>query len=145
MALFFNKIDAKGRIFVPAKVRDKLGKRVYVAPNPQRNYLSVYSEARFEKLNAEFESLPMTSAKVRKARRMILGEALECETDGQGRISVSAELWDRIGALPTMEIAIYQIGDMMEICTKDFYDEEKILDKENGEEIDLEGLDLTAL
>lgn len=146
MAFFINKIDAKGRIFVPAKVRDKFGKCLFVAPNIEKQYLTVYSEAHYQKLCEEFNALPKTDPKVRKAIRKILGKTLECETDGQGRISVSSDLWDLIGAQPNTEICIYQIGDMMEICTKSFYDAENEREKEDDDdEIDLAGFNLTAL
>lgn len=143
MARFMNKIDAKGRIFVPAKVRDKIGPRMYVTPSQDKNYLSVYSEERFERICDQFEKVPMTTPEIRRARRAIIGEALECEIDGQGRISISSELWDRIGAKPTEEICIYQLRDMLEICTKAYYEDER--EKESQEELDLSDYDITGL
>lgn len=143
MARFMNKIDAKGRIFVPAKVRDKIGPRMYVTPSQDKMFLSVYSEPRFEHICDQFEKIPMTTPALRRARREIIGEALECEIDGQGRISISSELWDRIGAKPTEEICIYQHRDMLEICTKATYEMER--EVESQEELDLDGYDFTGL
>ena len=42
--------------------------------------------------------------------------------DSQGRIAVSNELWENIGAVPGDEICIFDEDDKLEICTKAFYD-----------------------
>lgn len=143
MARFMNKIDAKGRFFVPAKARDGLGPRMFVTVNQDRNFLSVYSEARFQNIVDSFNSQSMTTVEIRNARRAILGEALECEMDAQGRISVTAELWDRIGAKPSTEICIYQYSDMLEICTAACYESSKGDEAANG--FDLQGYDIKGL
>ncbi|MBR3057351.1 MAG: hypothetical protein IKG93_05210 [Clostridiales bacterium] len=144
MARFINKVDAKGRIFIPAKVRDQIGSPVFVTMSQDPGYLMVYAKERFEHIVEQFAKIPMTDPKIRHARRQIVGEALECDLDGQGRISVSSELWSRISANPSEEVCIYQTDkDALEICTKKFYDEENA-DPEN-QRIDIEGYGITGL
>ncbi len=143
MARFMNKIDAKGRFFVPAKARDKMGPRMFVTVNQDKNYLSVYSEARFQEIVDSFNAQPMTTPEIRNARRAILGEALECELDSQGRISVTSELWERIGAKPSTEICIYQYADMLEICTSTYYESSK--GDEAATSFSLQGYDIRGL
>ena len=43
MARDNKKIDAKGRFFIPAKVRERLGDEVFVTNGLDKGYLSVYS------------------------------------------------------------------------------------------------------
>ena len=144
MARFINKMDAKGRIFIPAKIRDQIGSPMFVTLNQDKGYLSVYSKPRFEDIVDQFAKIPMTNPKIRHARRQLIGEALECELDGQGRISVSSELWGRIGAVPSDEICIYQMGkDALEICTKKYYDAQN--EEAEQESIDLDGYEITGL
>ena len=144
MALFVNKMDAKGRIFIPAKLRDQIGSPMFVTLNQDKGYLSIYGNDHFQGIVEQFSKIPMTNPKIRHARRQIIGEALECELDSQGRISVSSELWNRIGAVPSDEICIYQIEkDSLELCTKKFYDaQNEVVEQES---IDLDGYEITGL
>ena len=144
MARFINKMDAKGRIFIPAKLRDQIGSPMFVTLNQDKGYLSIYGEDHFQGIVEQFSKIPMTNPKIRHARRQIIGEALECELDSQGRISVSSELWNRIDAVPSDEICIYQIeSDMLEICTKRYYDAQN--EEAEQESIDLDGYEITGL
>ena len=122
MACFFNKIDAKGRIFIPSKAKVGMGERMYVTISRDPNYLVVYNEARFQRVCDEFDKKEIENIAQMRAKRIIVGGALECEPDSQGRITISSKLWDRIGAKPSSEICIVQYRDMLEICTKEFYE-----------------------
>ena len=81
-------IDAKGRLFIPAKLREDLGDTFYVAMGAD-GCLSVYSEASWSKFTEQFESLPYSKA---KALRPLFANAAKCEPDAQGRILIPAKL-----------------------------------------------------
>ncbi|MBO4473827.1 MAG: hypothetical protein J5750_02820, partial [Clostridiales bacterium] len=120
---FINKIDAKGRIFIPSKAKEGMGERMFVTISPEKDFLCVYNVERFQRLSQSFDkSKKMSKETKRKARRLFIGGALECEPDAQGRITISSNLWNHIGAKPTTEVCIYQYADMLEICTKEHYD-----------------------
>jgi DNA-binding transcriptional regulator/RsmH inhibitor MraZ len=68
---------------------------------------------------------------------MIIGEAMVCELDSQGRISISDELWSQIKVGRGDEICFIDMFDKLEICSKAFYD----LNRE--EQGSLAGVDLT--
>lgn len=125
MARFTNKIDVKGRVFVPSKLRESLGGNVVVTLSLDSGYLSVYTESRFQNIREQFERLNSMDPKVRRVMRLIVGEALPCEIDSQGRISVSSELWEHIAVRPGDEISIINIGDKLDICGKHFYEKKK--------------------
>lgn len=124
MARDIKKIDAKGRFFIPTKVRDKLGDEVFVTNSLDKGYLCVYSKARFEKISKEFEELNKLNPKIRILERMIILEAADVTVDSQGRIAVSSELLERIFAKPGDEICVFDHADKLEICAKSFYDDQ---------------------
>ena len=55
-------IDAKGRLFIPAKLREELGDTFYVTMGMD-SCLSIYSDASWARFTEKFESLPYTKTK----------------------------------------------------------------------------------
>ena len=83
-----HSIDAKGRVFIPAKLREELGETFYVTMGMD-SCLSVYSDASWAKFTEKFESLPYTKT---KAMRPLFANAAKCEPDSQGRILLPLKL-----------------------------------------------------
>ena len=83
-----HSIDAKGRVFIPAKLREELGETFYVTMGMD-SCLSVYSDASWAKFTEKFESLPYTKT---KAMRPLFANAAKCEPDSQGRILLPQQL-----------------------------------------------------
>ena len=81
-------IDAKGRLFIPAKLREELGDTFYVTMGMD-SCLSIYSDASWARFTEKFESLPYTKT---KAMRPLFANAAKCELDSQGRIVVPQKL-----------------------------------------------------
>ena len=124
MARDSKKIDAKGRLFVPTRQRETFGDTVVVTNSLDKGYLCVYTLARFDEVKRDTNGWNSVKPEVRKMRRAIIGEALYTKVDSAGRITVTNELWERIGAKPGDEICIFDEDDKLEICTKIFYDNE---------------------
>ncbi len=74
-------LDAKGRLFVPAKLRDELGAAFYVAKAPDA-CLTVYPENEWQKVLAHCNELPSSTA---RAMRVFFANVTKCEPDKQGR------------------------------------------------------------
>lgn len=91
MGEYNNKVDAKGRIIVPSKFREKLGD-TFVVTKGFDNCLYVYDMENWEGIQAKLEQMPMLTADARTVRRMLIGSAAEAETDGNGRILIPAPL-----------------------------------------------------
>ncbi|MBR0310940.1 MAG: division/cell wall cluster transcriptional repressor MraZ [Oscillospiraceae bacterium] len=87
---FQHSIDAKGRLFIPAKLREELGETFYVTIAGTDRCLAVYSEEGWEKLTEKFDSLPYSQAK--RAIRQLYSNAAKCEPDAQGRILLPQKL-----------------------------------------------------
>ena len=87
-----HSLDAKGRLFIPARLREKLGGTFYVTPGmDQYKYLSVFSQASWDAFAAKIASLPMSKA---GQVRLICANAICCEPDSQGRILLPQKLRD---------------------------------------------------
>ncbi|MBP1757714.1 MAG: MraZ protein [Firmicutes bacterium] len=125
MARFTHTIDAKGRVFVPARLRDSIGATLIVTLSLDEGYLSAYTPENFRQIREQIGQLSGTDPAVRRLKRTIIGEAMPCDLDAQGRISVSDELWARIGVSAGEEICFIDMFDKLEICAKSFYDSQK--------------------
>ncbi len=125
MARYIHTIDAKGRVIVPARVRNNLDGTLYVTLSLDEGYLSAYSSEHFKDIREQLSEQSGTDPEFRKFRRLFLGSAVACELDNQGRISLSDELWEVIGVSPGDEIYFIDMFDKVEICSKRFLDEQK--------------------
>lgn len=83
-----HSIDAKGRLFIPAKFREELGETFYVTIGLD-GCLSVYSDVKWATLTEKYEALPLSKA---RSMRALFANAAKCEPDAQGRILVPAKL-----------------------------------------------------
>ena len=83
-----HSIDSKGRLFIPAKLREELGDTFYVTMGVD-GCLSVYSDDSWSRFTEKFESLPFTKT---RAMRPLFANAAKCEPDAQGRILIPQKL-----------------------------------------------------
>ena len=85
MGEFEHALDSKGRLFVPAKMRENLG-APFVVTKGVDGCLDVYPMEAWEKLKNSFAEKMMPKHKMRDVSRFIFGGACEVEPDKQGRI-----------------------------------------------------------
>lgn len=85
---YVHTIDAKGRLFIPAKLRQELGDTFHVTVG-QDHCLSVYSD---ESWAAFMEKLKGLSYNEVKRLRGLFAYGADCEPDAQGRILLPAKL-----------------------------------------------------
>ena len=104
-----HSIDAKGRLFIPAKLREELGDTFYVTMGMDV-CLSVYSDASWAKFTEKFESLPYTKT---KSMRALFANAAKCEPDAQGRILIPAKL--RAYAALEKDVVVIGVSNRAEI------------------------------
>ena len=106
---YAHNIDAKGRLFIPAKLREELGEKFHVTIG-QDHCLSVYSD---ESWNAFMDKLKELSYSKVKQLRPMFAYAADCEPDAQGRILVPAKL--RQYASLDKEVVVIGSFDRVEI------------------------------
>ncbi len=85
---YINKIDAKGRLAIPAKYREELGDTFYVTIGLD-GCLSVYSDTKWAEMTAKYDALPQSKA---RSMRAFFANAAKCDPDAQGRILIPAKL-----------------------------------------------------
>lgn len=115
--IYEHSIDAKGRLFIPAKLRQELGETFYVTISSEP-CLSAYSSEVWEKMK---EKVSAMSRLEQKKARPIFAHAARCELDAQGRILLPQKLRDF--AKLTKDVAIVGIGNSVEIWDKAAWDE----------------------
>ncbi len=81
-----HRIDAKGRLPVPAAFRRSLGDQGHVVVTLLDQCLAAYSPSEWAKLEGQLAALPAFSKPVKALTRLVASRAADCEIDVQGRI-----------------------------------------------------------
>lgn len=110
---YLQVMDAKNRVFIPAKYREMLGEKVFVTRHTD-GCLSVYSEEGWREYSERLKSLPSTEAS--ELIRFIFSSTMDAKPDAQGRIVLSASLKEHAGI--EKDIYIIGVGDHVEIWDK---------------------------
>ena len=85
-----HSIDAKGRLAMPAKLRDALGEHFTVTKGLD-GCLAVYPEKEWELLEDKIRTLG-NGEKARRVKRYYFANAFDAQLDAQGRILIPAKL-----------------------------------------------------
>ena len=112
---FHHNIDAKGRLFVPAKLREKLGDVFYVMIGLD-NSLLVYPEEKWLKVSESFNSVKLSQS---ATLRYIRANVARCEPDKQGRFVIPQILRDYANL--TDDVTFLGEGDHAEIWNAAVY------------------------
>ncbi|MEQ8236083.1 MAG: division/cell wall cluster transcriptional repressor MraZ [Syntrophomonadaceae bacterium] len=91
-----HSLDSKGRIIIPAKLREELGNR-FIATKGLDNCIFLYPIEEWKAIEAKVKALPFTRADVRSFTRFFFSGASEMEIDKQGRIVLPTNLRDYAG------------------------------------------------
>ena len=114
-----HNIDAKGRLFIPAKLREELGVTFHLAMGIDQ-CLAIYPQETWARFTEKFASLPMSQS---KAMRALFANAARCELDAQGRIVIPQKLRDY--AKLDKETVIIGVNDRAEIWSKQAWQEQE--------------------
>ncbi len=116
---YSNKLDEKGRLVIPRKMREEAGSKLFIMKGFD-GALSIYKESEFEKLIHQFETLPFTKKATRDYLRVQLASTCELEFDKLGRVQIPANLIQKyeIGK----EVVVIGAGDHIEVWNKDAYE-----------------------
>lgn len=122
------KIDAKGRMALPAKFRSQLGPGMVMARGQERCvYLLPQSE--FRRIALQIQRTSMGNKAARDYLRVFLSGAVDQEPDRQGRVLVPQMLRDyaNLGS----DIVVIGVGTRAEIWNKQAW-EEYLAEQEQG-------------
>lgn len=122
------KIDAKGRMALPAKFRSQLGFGMVMARGQERCvYLLPQSE--FRRIAVQIQRTSMGNKAARDYLRVFLSGAVDQEPDKQGRVLVPQMLRDYANL--DSDIVVIGVGTRAEIWNRQAW-EDYLADKEQG-------------
>lgn len=102
-------MDAKGRISLPARyherVRASCHGRFVVTMHLRDQCLVLYPEPEWERIESQFDKLPISDPVYERLKRRIVGRATEVQIDVAGRFLVSPELRRDAGLEKTVVMA----------------------------------------
>lgn len=116
MGEFHHNIDDKGRIIIPAKLREELGEKVVITRGLE-GCLFVYSLNEWDKIVSRLNTLPFTKKDARSFMRFFLASATVCDYDKQGRVNIALPLIEY--ACLDKECIVIGVGDRLEVWSKD--------------------------
>lgn len=118
---YYHSLDAKGRLIIPAKLRELLGEKFVITKGFDKNCLSIYPMDEWEKLEEKLRNIPRNNKAGQMIVRHLTAGAKRCELDKQGRILISQEL--REHAKLDKEVVLAGVLDRVEIWDKQRYEE----------------------
>lgn len=118
-------IDKKGRMFIPAKLRDDLGSSFVLCRGIDGNRcLCIYSETEWKQLDEKIRQLP--TVKSSRLQRFLYAGAVKSECDAQGRVLIPQNL--REYADLGDEAYVLGMSARLEIWNRERWEAESILD-----------------
>ncbi|MGR1219181.1 division/cell wall cluster transcriptional repressor MraZ [Metapseudomonas otitidis] len=112
-------LDAKGRIAMPSRYRDELLSRcagqLIVTIDAVDRCLTLYPLPEWEIIEAKLRELPSLREETRRLQRLLIGNAVDLELDGNGRFLVPPRLREYAGlgkkAMLVGQLNKFQIWD----------------------------------
>lgn len=116
---YTHSIDEKGRLILPAKLRDELGGEFIVTRGFEK-CLFVYTKKEWENITNKLNNLPFTKKDARNFMRFFLSGATKAGFDKQGRFNITSGLISYADL--KKECMIIGVGNRLEIWAKDAWD-----------------------
>jgi MraZ protein len=95
-----HNLDAKGRLFIPARLREELGDVFYVTLSMDR-CLSAYNAESWQDFSDKVNAMPYVK---QRKMRPLFAYAARCELDAQGRILIPQNLREYAGLVKNVSV-----------------------------------------
>lgn len=150
-----HKVDAKGRVSIPAPFRRVLEENdpdwtegltpnvILVYGDNSRKFLEGYSVNAMDEVDEKIASLPRGSRNRRMLERMFSGQAVQMQVDDTGRLVLSPKLREKVGI--TSEAFFIASGDTFQIWEPQAYEAQAAKFEDFYEEFDEDFDPLTLL
>ena len=135
-----HSLDAKGRLIMPAKLRQDMGEK-FIVTKGLDGCLFAFSQEEWLNFETKLKTLPLSDRNARNFVRFFLSGATECELDKQGRFLIPNNL--RTYATLEKEIMIIGVGTRIEIWDKEkwnSYNDENISVEDIAENMTMLGI-----
>ena len=116
MGEYEHSLDAKGRLIMPAKLREDIGDK-FIITKGLDGCLFGFSLNEWTHFEEKLKALPLTNKNARDFVRFFLSGAVSIEIDKQGRFLVASNL--REYASMEKEVVIIGVGTRIEFWSKD--------------------------
>ncbi len=126
------RIDSKGRLAIPAKLRDAFHGGLVVSRGFDK-CLNIYTLSEWERVAEELVSLPTTQINPRRVARFTFSGAFDVEPDRQGRIVMPPTL--RQYAEISDEVVLVGVYTHLQVWAADLWAEEKQFMAEHAADI----------
>ncbi|MBQ8907956.1 MAG: division/cell wall cluster transcriptional repressor MraZ [Clostridia bacterium] len=113
-----HSVDAKNRLFIPAKFREEFGESFYVTRKMGEECLAVYSEEEWKKLAEKLNTLP--DSQVGMLKRFVFSKTAQVTPDTHGRILIPSALLQY--ASIDKNVVIAGVGDHLQIWNEAMWD-----------------------
>lgn len=114
-------IDAKGRIGLPTRQRERLQSlcsgQLIVTIDMQSRCLLLYPLPIWEEIEREVQRLPALDAVARRFQRLLVGHAVDLECDASGRVLLPPPLREYAGL--DKRAVLVGLGNKMELWDED--------------------------
>ncbi|MDM8534372.1 division/cell wall cluster transcriptional repressor MraZ [Clostridiaceae bacterium HSG29] len=114
-----HKIDNRGRINIPSKLRYDMSERFYLTKGLD-NCLFLFPEDEWKVFEEKLKTLPLTNRDARAFVRMFFAGATECVVDKQGRINIPNNLIKHSDI--EKDVMIIGVGQRIELWSKENWD-----------------------
>ena len=111
-----HSLDVKGRLIMPAKLREDMGEK-FIVTKGLDGCLFGFSQNEWTNFEEKLKTLPLTNKNARDFVRFFLSGAMECEIDKQGRFLISSKL--REYANMEKDVVIIGVGTRLEIWNRE--------------------------
>jgi MraZ protein len=112
-------LDAKGRVILPARFRERLSSGLVFAPSQER-CIDVYPLTVFERRVEELRALPREDQRHRLYLRTLLARAQEEKPDAQGRVVIPPRLREYAGL--DKDLSINGADEKVEIWAREAWE-----------------------
>ena len=129
---FYHSVDGKGRLIIPAKLRDGLGTD-FVMTLGIEDCIYLYSEEEWEKFTQHLGELANSKSQNRMLKRYFQSNAVDCSIDSQGRTVSPADLREDVGS--AKDVVIIGNGEKAEVWSAAAWQETRMDSKETRESI----------
>ena len=130
---YSHALDEKGRIIIPAKLREGLGETFYISRGYD-NCLAVFTKEKLQEILDRIQKKGEPSVTARDMRRRITSSVSVSTPNKGGRVAIPLKLRESVGI--KKEVVSVGMGDFIEIWAKEEWD--KYLAEHDDDIVDFE-------
>lgn len=118
---FSHTIDAKNRVFMPAKFREQLGETFYITRKMDKDCLAVYPESEMALITEKLNQFP--DSEVGDIKTFLFSRTLHVSPDSNGRVVLTPQILSY--AQIEKNVVIVGVGNHIQIWSEKLWAEQE--------------------